>query len=137
MVIVNYAHSEDIYPALEIPSPTPLVYVEAKFVPIVPKLILEGILSPELENSCVALAKAVTGYSGVIGYAYNWPINTMEPAVGEVVVLQEGKFGHVAIIIDIKDNSLLLYESNYIPGKITDNREISIHSPDIVGYWRK
>lgn len=89
-------------------------------------------------SSCVAYVKAVTGFSQVIGYAKNWPINSTTPQVGSVVVTTESRpgtnTGHVAIITKIEDGLLYLKEANYIPNQLS-TRTLNINSPVIKGYY--
>ncbi len=84
--------------------------------------------------SCVSYAKSVTGYSTSVGAAKNWPITSQWPTVGAVVVLSESWAGHVAVVRAVKDNTIVIDETNYIPCQ-KGAREIEIDSPEIKGYW--
>ncbi len=84
--------------------------------------------------SCVSLVKALTGYTQSVGRARNWPINSKWPAVGSVVVTSESSAGHVAYIIGIEGNTLLLDETNWMPCQ-RGKRRLSMDDPSILGFW--
>lgn len=86
--------------------------------------------------SCVNFAKRLTGYVGVVGKAKNWPLNALNPAIGEVVVLNESYVGHVAVITDIEADSFTISEANYTPCK-RGIRKIMFNNPEIIGFWSK
>ncbi len=86
---------------------------------------------------CVTFARNFTGAdkADVGGMARNVQTNTTTPEVGEIVKTNESKFGHLAVIIDIKeDGSIVVVESNYHWNGIIGIREIHKDSPVIVGY---
>ncbi len=86
--------------------------------------------------SCVEYVIAVTGiHVGSIGFARNWPRNSAEPAVGGVVITRESKAGHVARIIGIEGDDLILDEANYDTCHKTTGRHLNRHSPLIAGYY--
>ena len=86
--------------------------------------------------SCVSFIKSITGYTEPVGLAKNWPVNFRLPAIGEVVVTRENPYtGHVAMIIDIQGNDLILEEANYVHCTHTKGRKLPIDSSLIIGYW--
>jgi hypothetical protein len=85
--------------------------------------------------SCVIFAKLITDFQQIVGYAKNWPINTSSPEIGGVVITNENpKWGHVAVIKEIKENSIIVDETNYKPCAKT-TRELSLNDPAILGFW--
>jgi surface antigen len=86
--------------------------------------------------SCVSFAKQLTGYMDSVGAARNWPLNAKIPTVGGVVVLNESKAGHVAVIEAVAGSTLTVAESNYIPCQ-KSQRTIEINDSQIIGYWTK
>jgi len=62
--------------------------------------------------------------------------NSAIPEVGGAVITYEGSIGHVAMITEIKENNLILIESNFHgEEKILYGRIIPIDSPKIKGYY--
>ena len=70
-----------------------------------------------------------------MGQAKYWPVNESTPQIGEIVILNESTYGHVALITDIKNGNLILDEANWIPCEHTIGRKLNINNPDILGYW--
>jgi len=86
--------------------------------------------------SCVLWAEWESGLNpGVIGYAKNWPINSYTPIVGEVVILNEGRYGHVAVITAVNLDSIDIIEANYSTCRVT-TRTLLLTNPDIRGYYQ-
>lgn len=85
--------------------------------------------------SCVTFAESQTGFAGPVGAAKNWPINSIWPVVGGVVVTYESSLGHVAVIKAVIGNMLILDEANYVRCTHTTTRELPIDSPLIKGFW--
>jgi surface antigen len=86
--------------------------------------------------SCVTFAKQRSGINvGSIGVARNHPINSQTPKVGGIVVLREGKVGHVAVVIGVENGSIILDEANYVHCHRTTGRTLPLDSPDIRGYF--
>lgn len=59
--------------------------------------------------------------------------------IGDAILTSEGDSGHGARVINIITNSkgekvLQLHEANYVAGKVTEGRTISINDPKIYGY---
>lgn len=70
------------------------------------------------------------------GRAGDIPPNTKQPTVGAVVITSEGSVGHVALIIEIDDEELVLAESNISGDEIVRiGRRIRKDSEYIVGYF--
>lgn len=106
--------------------------------------------SESLDGQCVAYCKSKTGYSGKVGSARNWPINSKKPVKGGVVLLNIGTFGHVAFIDSVNEKKRTFEVSQYNFGKkfkcaecgITDkykiktNDKYSFDDRRIIGYWK-
>lgn len=84
--------------------------------------------------SCVSAAKAWTGFKETIGYARNWPINAEFGVVGGVIVLNEGKYGHVVEIMELRLNDYWVREYNYVPCAYSE-RLIPYGYEKIKGFW--
>ena len=70
------------------------------------------------------------------GRAIDIPLNTNYPEVGWVVLTTEGPHGHVAIVTDIQDETLILTESNYNNDEIvTVGRKLLAESELIRGFF--
>lgn len=70
-------------------------------------------LKPTGNGACVDFIK-VNGYKEYRGNARDWVkyINTDKPSIGGVVILNESKYGHLGLIIGIKDG-IQIAEQNY------------------------
>lgn len=80
----------------------------------------------------------VTGNPLVKGTAKTVPTNSEVPMIGAIVKTNESKYGHVAVVEDIKDGYIILSEAN-VPysksgGPVVTGRKIAINSKKIVGY---
>lgn len=88
--------------------------------------------------SCVIFVKSITGYTGSVGAAKNWPINSNVPVVGGVIVFKgtiDNPYGHVAYIEGIEGNIIHIYQSNYDRCRI--NRDtVDLSDPGIKGFWQ-
>lgn len=70
------------------------------------------------------------------GLARNIKPNSDVPEVGSAVLTMESKKGHVALIVAIEGNDLILAESNYSRDEVVSvGRKLSIESKYIVGYF--
>ena len=72
------------------------------------------------------------------GIAGNIQPNSENPKVGDAILLKEGPIGHVALIIEIEKDDIILTESNY--SKYNDEivnvgRRIQKDNERIVGYF--
>lgn len=82
-------------------------------------------LAPVGDGYCVAFVKA-HGFAEYSGDAWEWKRynNTKNPQAGDVVVLREGKVGHVALIESVSSQSLNLIEQNYKGRYVVSRRTI-------------
>lgn len=134
--LVAKAHTGALENTTDIAQPeVPYIVVYERYVPSPPKL------SPKprpLGNacSCVNTAKSLTGYAEPVGMARNWPINSLVPVIGGVVVTNESSVGHTAYISDIVSGELILAEGNYQKCKFTFGRKLAINSSLILGFWK-
>ncbi len=96
-----------------------------------------GIYVPVGDGQCVAFVQA-HGFpsSKFNGNANTWKryINTPVPVAGGVVVFRGGRWGHIAIITAVKENSIQVVEQNYYGLYIIDHREILLTDRSIVGF---
>lgn len=85
--------------------------------------------------SCVSYARFKSGLNikTVNGLAKSIPINSKTPAASGLVVTYESSAGHIALYT-LKDNILILDESNYSTCKVTSGRELPVSSALIKGY---
>ena len=89
--------------------------------------------SEEIGYNCVSFAQT-KGFNQT-GFQYAKYISTTEnePRVGGFLVTYEGYYGHVVWIRQIKAETLIIEESNYISGWVT-SREIPRDYNQIKGY---
>ncbi len=135
MVFPNKVVSQQIvsYEEQQIVQPT-AVYEQAD-TDKVKSAILTAKAKQTDYSSCVTFAKRLTGYLATIGAARNWPTNAEIPLVGGVVVLNEGKYGHVGVITAVNADSFTIVEANYIPNQ-KSSRTLNINNLDIKGFWK-
>ena len=70
--------------------------------------------------SCVEYAKSVLEKEGEIwGNAGDILPNSNEPSIGSIVLLNEGKNGHIGVITYQNDTEFTITEANYKPCEIT------------------
>jgi hypothetical protein len=75
------------------------------------------------------------GRSEIQGWAKSLRINSHDPTIGAIVLLDTAnKHDHAAVTIDFTEDTILVYESNYISGGVAGIREIPRNSPQILGY---
>jgi hypothetical protein len=85
--------------------------------------------SQSLYCSCVLYARYYTGRQ-IFGNANTLhPDKTSNPKVGDWVIF----WNHVAVIVDIRDDSYLIKEANYFKCALSE-REIKIDDPKILGF---
>lgn len=85
--------------------------------------------------SCVSYAKWKSGINvGSIGKAKNHPINSENPTVGGLVILNESSAGHLAVVTQIWANTIVITEANFSPCKV-GTREIPRNDTEILGYY--
>lgn len=72
-------------------------------------------LTPTEDGFCVSFVKK-NGFSQYSGNANEWMkyINSRIPAIGEAVVLSYGDIGHLALITNITDEGIEIYEQNFV-----------------------
>ena len=94
-------------------------------------------LRPTGNGQCVDFIKA-NGFGKYRGNAHEWAkyINTDKPNIGGVVVLDEGRYGHLALVIGI-ENGIQLAEQNFEGLYQVSYRTISPDYEKIVGFIRK
>ena len=113
-----------------------------------PLLVIAEEFAPEVKQgpvwqgngSCVPYARAktgiqLTGWAGTLleradegGYA-----TSSIPALGGMVITNESN-GHVAVVEEIEDDSIVVSEQNYKGKYIISTRKISLDDPKIQGY---
>jgi LysM repeat protein len=123
--------NELMVPGGEQPGPKPSVK------PAIAKRSEEhGMYKPTGNGQCVDFVQA-HGFSRFRGNAYQWAKFTtpgIAPATGQVVVLKGGRWGHVALITAVKENSIQVVEQNFYGHYIIDHREISLADKAIIGF---
>ena len=107
------------------------IYVVATNSPQRPQMRQGG---EEYANNCVIYAKYILGrLNESWGVAKNIQPTVEKPYVGGLVLMREGKFGHIAVITKIEGNTLSVIEANYIPNVIS-TRSLSLDSSFIRGF---
>ncbi len=124
---------EIIVPDGEMPGPNP-IYI-AKSVTVGSQVYL-----PTRDGQCVSFVQA-HGYSGLRGNAKDWRkyINTSYPQAGGVVVFvgkSYGRYGHIALITSVKEDSIQVVEQNFYGLRVVDHREVPINNSTIAGFIR-
>lgn len=107
-------------------------YVVSHYVPFVAKQ------SPKVlgydPTSCVSYAKYRRPDQNFIWIAPKFvDAYAIAPRVGLLVITTEGTWGHVGVVEEVKSDSIIIREANYIPGLVT-TREIPLDSPIIRGF---
>ena len=76
------------------------------------------------------------GYGHLRGNAHEWVkhVNSTEPSIGSVVVLDEGKLGHLALVEDFDRDSIEVIEQNYEGRGIVSRRTIQRDYSRILGF---
>lgn len=90
-------------------------------------------------GQCVAFAKWAAGLPGCRGNAIEWTkyINSNEPKEGAVAVFDYGRYGHVAVVTDVKEDAITVKEQNYYGPYIISSRKLDKTDPHILGYVTK
>lgn len=90
------------------------------------------------QGSCVIAVRQFLelGWDQIHGYARNTPINSQVPAIGEIIVLNLSKFGHVGVIISLDDGIITYYDSNGDWQQRGAIRTIRSDDARIIGYNR-
>jgi|GEM_PF-1279457 len=76
------------------------------------------------------------------GHAKSWLANASRagyaigntPRIGAIVSTKESYYGHVAIVEEIKSNSIIISEMNHVKPWVVNKRELSINDRRINGY---
>lgn len=89
-------------------------------------------------GQCVAYARYASGIN-YYGNAITWKrhINSHAPVKGAVVVLNYGKYGHLAVVTAVGANTITVSEQNYKGKYVISSRVLSKHDPKILGYVAK
>ena len=87
-------------------------------------------------GACVTFARNFTESSTdtVSGMAKNVATNTTTPEIGAIVKTNESRFGHLAVVIGLTDDTATVVEANYHWNGVIGIREIPLDDPKIVGY---
>ncbi len=87
-------------------------------------------------GACVTFARNFTQATPDVvgGMARNVATNTTTPEIGAIVKTNESRFGHLAVVIGLTDDTETVVESNYHWNGVIGIREISLTDPKIVGY---
>lgn len=80
-------------------------------------------------EQCVIYARRITGNQKIRGYAGNLKPEGHEPRIGAGAL--DKRYGHVAVVIAIDGEWLIIHDANYKPGFITERR---VHKSTQRGY---
>lgn len=88
-------------------------------------------------GQCVEYIQYITGnYKNIKGIAGKIKPNTQEAYPGHAIITTEGRYGHIALVIDIIGDKLILAESNYRGDEIVQTgRKMNINDERIIGYF--
>ena len=103
-------------------------------MPLNPKKPL-GEFLPVGNYQCVDFVKA-HGFSHLRGNAHVWIqyVNSDIPTIGGVVILNESKLGHLALILNYDEQLIYIVEQNYLGLGIVSYRQIERDYSKINGY---
>jgi hypothetical protein len=87
------------------------------------------LLYPDQTNNCLLWVKKKTNTNTRIGDGGREGINSQEPKVGAIGV--EKKYIHAVLIVAINGDDIIINESNFIKGWITER---ILHRSDFLGY---
>ncbi len=97
-------------------------------------------LKGKRQGQCViAVRKFIFGNANlgrdeIQGSAKNLKINSKEPELESIVLIDtKSKHEHVAVVLDYTDDSLLVYDSNYVSSNVSSVRRIP-RDKKILGY---
>ena len=86
-------------------------------------------------GECVGFVKKFL-HLPALGDAKDYPVNFGWAVIDSVVVLKDGKESHVAIVLGIMGDSIVLGESNRdYKGTVEIGRTLKMNDPRIVGYY--
>lgn len=125
-------------------TPGPYRYeLEAKLTKLSGSILeVEMVSTTEFDpRNCVDFVKYKTGYDQSIGgWAKYWPTNSEVPTIGGVIVLSGLDFqgrntGHVALIVEVGTDYLIVEDVNYKQGLYT-KRLIPKYPKNLIGFWK-
>lgn len=94
-----------------------------------------GVLFEGDNGTCVPYVKVLSGkpYSG---NAIEWTkfINSSRPSLGAVVVFDVGRYGHLAVVVRLYEDYMIVSERNYYGLWIVNERRVEFSDPTILGY---
>lgn len=61
--------------------------------------------------------------------------NTIHPVIGGLIIFDYNGLKHIAVVLEVKKEGILVFEGNYKPYTI-EKRLVSWDDKAIVGYWR-
>ena len=142
----KHAKGDQILLPVEVPVAEDVIVKNDALVPnpvVADKLYKDWTKEQELKKkrvnsgycSCVIFSKAMTGYTQSVGAARNWPKNSSIPVVGGVVITNESRAGHVAVITAVYPDRIEVIEANYSRCR-KSTRTILLSSPVILGFWQ-
>lgn len=86
-------------------------------------------------GSCVQFVRRFEPNLPQIGAAKNLETNTGSPQEGAIIKTKESYLGHLAYVIWIQDDKILIAESNYGWDNRIGMRWLNIDDDKIIGYW--
>ena len=106
-----------------------------KILPTTKVIILPADYEARTAGQCVGYVKYITGidYSG---NAIVWKdyINLTSPEVGAIVVLQVGRWGHIGLVKEIKDDKIVVRSRNWRGLWVISDDEFDMDDLRILGY---
>jgi len=147
-IIVSLLLPQPVHEAFDNCCPSPPKIGWDSITVNAPLLVISKSFAPEIKinpvnygnGSCVPYARAktgiqLTGWAGTLleradeaGYA-----TSTIPAQGGMVITNESN-GHVAVVEEVKEDTIIISEQNYTGPYIISVREISLNDPRIQGY---
>lgn len=90
---------------------------------------------PRWEGQCVGWVKYVTDapYSGNANVWANY-INTNTPHVGDIVVIQTGKYWHIGVVVKVDANTITVRSRNYLGRWIVSDDIFQRADAKLIGY---
>lgn len=120
--------------------PTPEIVSKRNIDTILPttkRIILSYDYDARSAGQCVGYVKYITGaeYSG---NANTWKqyINSDNPEIGAIIVIEAGRWGHVGIVKEVKEDSVIVRSRNWRSLWQISDDEFKIDDIRILGYIR-